>query len=426
MEKRLYTNLLLVDPVQKLHMPGSLLTTGGKIAWLGQDRPFAEGDWIEEDCGGLVVAPGLVDPHVHFRDPGQTHKETLATGAQSAAAGGFTAVIAMANTTPAVDRVDRLQDIIDRSRGLDCRIYPAAAVTLDLDGKELTDMEALVQAGAVAFTDDGKTVGDHGLFLQAMERAAALGLPVSVHCEAPGLEGDRSMNRGEISRKLGLVASLALAEELMIQRDILLAEQAGAHLHVQHLTTAKGVEMVAEAKARGLQVSAEATPHHMALTEEAVLEWGTNAKMNPPLRPEADRLAVAQGLMDGVLDLVATDHAPHSPEEKALSMAKAPNGIIGLETAFSVCYTELCCKHHFPLIDLIERMSTAPCRIFNLPGGSLKPGSPADLVFIDTKALWRPDPAQFRSKSRNCPFCGKALQGRIVKTVLGGRVSFEL
>ncbi len=424
MEKRLYTNALLVDPVQKMEMPGSLLTLEGKIAWLGQERPFAEGDWIEEDCRGLVLAPGLVDPHVHLRDPGQTHKETLETGAQAAAAGGFTAVIAMANTEPALDRPDRLEDVIQRSRGLDCRIYPAAAVTVGLEGRELTDMEALAEAGAVTFTDDGKTVGDHGLFLQAMERAAALGVPVSVHCEAPGLEGDRSMNRGAVSQRLGLQGALALAEELMIQRDLMLAQQAGAHVHVQHLTTARGVALVAQAKAQGVQVTAEATPHHMALTEEAVLEWGTDAKMNPPLRTEADRQAVGKALMEGVLDMVATDHAPHSPQEKALSMAQAPNGIIGLETAFSACYTELCLGQNFPLIDLIQRMSSAPCQAFGLPGGSLKVGSAADLVLIDPQGTWRPDPAKFRSKSRNCPFC-RDLRGVVVRTVMAGRTTFQ-
>lgn len=420
----LFKNARLMDPELRLDAPGDLLVVDGRVAALGQGLNAPEGARVVE-CRGAVLAPGLVDPHVHFRDPGQTHKETLETGCRAAAAGGFTSVITMANTRPAIDSPEAVRDCLERSRDLPCRVHPAAAVTKGLSGRELTDFQALAEAGAVAFTDDGMTVGDGALFFEAMTRAAALGMPVSVHCEAPGFEGDRSMNRGDISTQLGLEGTPALAEELMIQRDLLFAEKSGAHVHVQHVSTERGVEMIAEAKARGVHVTAEATPHHMALDETAVLKYGPNAKMSPPLRTPEDVEAICTALMEGVLDVVATDHAPHSPEEKAKGMKDAPNGIIGLETALAVCLEELCHKRDFPLMALLDRMSAAPRRAFHLPPVNLRHGSAADLVLFDPDREWVVDATKFQSKSRNCPFDGWRLRGAVLMTVLGGREVYE-
>ena len=420
----LFKDARLMDPELHLDTPGDLLVADGLVEAVGQGLTAPEGARVV-DCRGAVLAPGLVDLHVHFRDPGQTHKETLETGCRAAAAGGFTSVVTMANTKPAIDTPEAVRDCLERSKGLSCRVHPAAAVTVGLGGRELTDFQALARAGAVAFTDDGLTVGDGALFFEAMTRAAALGLPISVHCEAPGFEGDRSMNRGDISAELGLEGTPALAEELMIQRDLLLAEKSGAHVHIQHVSTALGVEMIAEAKALGTHVTAEAAPHHMALDETAVLKYGTNAKMSPPLRTPEDVEAVCTGLMTGVLDVVATDHAPHTPEEKARGMAEAPNGVIGLETSLAVCLEELCHKRGFPLMALLERMSAAPRHMFHLPPVHLRHGSVADLVLFDPERKRVVNASKFQSKGRNCPFDGWRLRGAVLMTVLGGREVYE-
>ena len=421
MNALLFKNARLIDPTLKMDAKGDLLVENGLITAVGPNLPAADG--VDEiDCGGAVLAPGLVDLHVHFRDPGQTHKETLETGCAAAAAGGFTAVVTMANTTPAVDSPEAIQSCIERNKTMDCRIYPAGAVTKGLAGKELTDFAALKEAGAVCLTDDGLTVANGALFYEAMEKAVPVGLPVSVHCEAPGFEGDRSMNRGEISRKLGLVGTPALAEELMLMRDLFFAEKTGAHVHAQHVSTRRGTEIIAAAKARGVNVTAEGMPHHMFLDESAVLECGSNAKMSPPLRTPDDAEAIREAVKSGLLDVIATDHAPHTPEEKAKGMAGAPNGIIGLETALATCLDWLYHREGFPLIDLIDRMSAAPRRIFDLPKVALEPGNVADLVLFDPDREWLVDATKFRSKSRNCPWNGHTLKGMVLMTVLGGRV----
>lgn len=424
MKPILFQRARLIDPDLKMDMRGDLLVENGVVSAVGAELPTISGA-EKIDCGGAVLAPGLVDLHVHFRDPGQTEKETLETGCAAAANGGFTAVVTMANTTPAVDSPELIRSCIERNRTMDCRIYPGGAVTRGLGGKELTDFEALKEAGAVCLTDDGLTVGSGPLFYEAMEKAAAVGLPVSVHCEAPGFEGDRSMNRGEISKKLGLVGAPALAEELMIMRDVFFAEKTGAHVHVQHVSSRRGVEIIAAAKARGVRVTGEATPHHMFLDETAILECGANAKMSPPLRTADDAAAIREALMSGVLDVVATDHAPHTPAEKALGIAKAPNGIIGLETSLGLCLDGLCRERGFSLSALVERMSAAPRRIFKLPPVHLQPGSPADLTLFDPERRWRVDAAKFKSKARNCPFNGWTLSGTALMTLQGGRIVCE-
>ncbi len=416
-----FKNARLIDPSLKMDMKGDLLVENGVVSAVAPSLADV-GDAMPVDCAGAVLSPGLVDLHVHFRDPGLTQKETLETGCAAAAAGGFTAVVTMANTKPPIDSPEAVESCIERNRSMDCRIYPAAAVTKAMAGKELTDFAALKEAGAVCLSDDGLTVADGALFYKAFEKAASLDLPISVHCEAHGFEGDRSMNRGAISAKLGLVGTPALAEELMILRDLFFAEKTGAHVHVQHVSTARGVEMIADAKRRGVNVTGEATPHHMFLDETAILEHGANAKMSPPLRLPEDVQAVREALMSGVLDVVATDHAPHTPAEKAQGIAKAPNGIIGLETSLAVCLDGLCGGCGFPVPTLVERMSTAPRRIFGLPAVTLQPGSVADLVLFDPEREWLVDASKFKSKGRNCPFNGRKLKGQVLMTLLGGRI----
>ncbi len=421
MNALLFKNARLIDPTQKMDAKGDLLVENGVVSAVGANLPTVDGAETV-DCNGAVLAPGLCDLHVHFRDPGQTHKETLETGCAAAAAGGFTAVVTMANTSPAVDSPEAIRSCIKRNATMDCRIYPAGAVTKGLAGKELTDFAALKAAGAVCLTDDGLTVANGALFYEAMEKSVPVGLPVSVHCEAPGFEGDRSMNRGDISKKLGLVGTPALAEELILMRDLFFAEKTGAHVHAQHVSTRRGTEIIAAAKARGVRVTAEGMPHHMFLDESAVLECGANAKMSPPLRTPDDAEAIREAVKSGLLDVIATDHAPHTPEEKAKGMAGAPNGIIGLETALATCLDWLYHREGFPLIDLIDRMSAAPRRIFNLPKVALTPGSAADLVLFDPEREWLVDASKFRSKARNCPWNGRTLRGQVLMTVLGGRV----
>lgn len=424
MNSLLFRNARIVDPSQDIDEMGYVLVTDGKIAELNGVCTRADVERVV-DCGGAVLCPGLVDAHVHFRDPGQTAKEDLKSGCRAAAAGGFTSVITMANTSPAIDTPEAVADIIRRASSLDCRVYPAAGVTVGLKGNELTDFAALKAAGAVLLTDDGYTISDVSVMMAAFEAAHAVGLPVSVHCETKGLEGDRSMNRGDISKELGLEGVLPLAEELMIQRDLLLAGRTGARLHVQHVSTALGVEMIQHAKNRGVHVTAEATPHHMTLDESAVLTFGSDAKMSPPLRTKADAKQVRGALVDGVLDIIATDHAPHTPEEKALGMLKAPNGIIGLETSLPVCLTALCVNGDLPLIKLIDKMSTTPCRLFDLPGGTLKVGAPADITVFDPDSTFKVDANNFKSKARNCPFVGQTLNGVVKMTFVGGRLTYK-
>lgn len=420
----LFKSARLIDPSIKMDWTGDLLAKDGVISAVSACIAPSDGDEVI-NCSGTVLAPGLVDLHVHFRDPGQTQKETLDTGCAAAANGGFTAVCTMANTIPATDTPEAIKKCIERSRTLDCRIYPAGSVTKGLAGKELTDFEALKESGAVCVTDDGLTVGDNVLFYAAMEQSAKVGIPISVHCETHGFEGDRTMNRGAVSSSLGLVGTPALAEEFMIMRDVFFAEKTGAHVHVQHVSSKRGVEIIAEAKRRGVDVTAEGTPHHMFLNEKDVLKYGTNAKMSPPLRLAEDAKAVREAVMSGILDVITTDHAPHTEEEKSRGMEKAPNGIIGLETSLALCLDGLCYRRGFSIYELIDRMSTKPREIFSLPRVSLQPGYAADLVLIDPNYVWTVDVSKFKSKARNCPFDGWKLKGMSVMTVLGGRVTCD-
>jgi dihydroorotase len=378
------------------------------------------------DCGGLVVTPGLIDVHVHLREPGEEHEETIATGAAAAAAGGFTAVCAMPNTDPPIDDPAAVGFVAAqgrRARG--ARVYPVGCISLRREGKRLALIGEMVDAGAVAITDDGNPVMDSGLMRTALEYAMAFGIPVADHPEDLGLSQNGHMNEGLVSTRLGLPGKPNVAEDIHIVRDVLLAELTGGHIHLQHVSTRFGVESIRQAKARGVRVTAEATPHHLVLTHEAVNGYRTDAKMNPPLRAPEDVEAVRQGLADGTLDTVATDHAPHHYDEKEAAFTEAPNGIVGLETALAVMLTCVVGDGVIDLSTLIERMSCGPARAFNLPGGTLAEGSPADVTIFDPEEKWVVDPATFRSKSRNTPFAGRQLVGRPKMTMVGGRFVFE-
>ena len=376
------------------------------------------------DGAGLTAAPGFVDVHVHFRDPGLTYKEDILTGAEAAAAGGYTTVICMANTKPVVDNPETLSYVLEKGRQTGVHVLSCACVTKDMAGKELTDMEGLREAGAAGFTDDGKPILDAELLKAAFAEAARLDVPVSLHEEDPALIADNGINRGEVSEKLGIGGSPAQAEVSMVERDCRLAEKTGARVNIQHISTAGAVEAVRRSKQRGSHVTAEAAPHHFTLTEDAVLEYGTLAKMNPPLRTREDRLAVIEGLRDGTIDMIATDHAPHSAEEKALPLTEAPSGILGLETAFALGVTQLVKPGYLSLMELMKKMSLNPARLYRLPYEGVAVGAPADLVLFDEAEEWTVE--SFHSRSSNSPFLGWKLSGRVHYTICGGNVVYEL
>lgn len=415
----------VVDPSQGIDAVLDVLVMEGKVALLGAGLDLPPEARVL-DARGMVVTPGLIDLHVHLREPGQEHKETIATGARAAAAGGFTAVCAMPNTDPPVDDPAAVGFVVAAGRRAGAaRVYPVAALSVGLKGEALTEFGELVEAGAVAVTDDGRPVMDSGLMRLALEYAQAFGIPVADHPEDLTLSRDGSMNEGVVAARLGLRGKPNAAEEIHILRDLLLAELTGGRIHIQHVSTRLGVEAIRLAKARGVRVTAEATPHHLLLTDEAVDGYRTEAKMNPPLRSAQDRDAVREGLADGTLDVVATDHAPHHYDEKEAAFDDAPNGIVGLETALGLVYGHLVRGGVFDLPTMVERMSCAPARAFKLPGGTLRPGSVADVTVFDPEGVWICDPDRFLSKSRNTPFRGWRLQGKARYTVVGGEVVWE-
>ena len=372
------------------------------------------------DACGLTVAPGLIDTHVHFRDPGFTHKETLHTGALAAAKGGFTSVICMANTSPTVDSVPVLDDILTRAKAEKIRIYQAGAVSRSLKGEELTDMDALKKAGACGFTDDGIPLRNASFLYNAMEKAKELDVPISLHEEDPSFIKNNGINHGPVSEELGIYGSPSIAEESLVARDCMLALRSGAHVVIQHISSGRSVELVRMFKAMGANLHAEATPHHFTLTDEAVLKYGTLAKMNPPLRTEADRQEIIRGLSDGTVDIIATDHAPHSREEKKRSITAAPSGIIGLETSLALGITSLVRPGHLSLMQLLEKMTINPARLYHLPAGQITEGAPADLVLFDPEEKWTP--TEYASLSSNSPFTGWELYGKIKATVCRGLI----
>ena len=412
----------IIDPANNIDEIGDLHITDGEIAKIGSIGKLADDQTTDVyDATGLVVAPGLIDMHVHLREPGFEHKETIATGTAAAAAGGFTSVACMANTSPVIDTPDKVEQIYNiASETAKTNVFPFGSITKGLAGEELTDMRGMYAAGAIGFTDDGVTVMNTALMRDALALSAELGFPIMVHCEEHNLNAGAVMNLGETSRKLGLIGSPNAAEDIIVARDIMLAELTGGHLHVLHVSTAGAVELVRQGKKRGVHVTAEVCPHHWILTDAEVEKQGTNAKMHPPLRTQTDIDAIIEGLGDGTIDAIATDHAPHAPSEKAQGMVDAPNGIIGLETCLPLAFTYLVEPGHLTLAGAIAKMTVVPANILSIDRGTLSVGAIADITVIDTDTVNRVDITKSRSKSQNTPFAGWELKGWQALTLRAG------
>ena len=410
----------VLDPAGGVDGLQDVLVTDGRIARTGKQLEAPAGVRVV-DATGKVVCPGFIDIHTHLREPGFEYKETIASGTRAAAAGGFTAVACMANTFPVNDNRAVTDYILARARveGV-VRVHPIGAVTRNLEGTQLAELAEQAEAGCVAFSDDGRCVMNAELYRRAMEYALPFGTPIISHAEDSHLARDAAMNEGIVSTELGLHGQPAAAEDVMVARDIVLAELTGAHVHIAHVSTAGAVRMIREARARGVRVTAEATPHHLLLTDEAVRTWDPNMKMAPPLRGKRDVEALLEGLADGTIDCIATDHAPHALSEKEDEFAEAANGVVGLETAVSVLLDRLVRPGVIDLATLVTRLSSAPARLLNLPGGSLAPGAPADITILDLQQPWTVDPAAFRSRGRNTPFARWTGTGAPWMTIVGG------
>ena len=416
----LIKNGRIIDPSQQLDEQCDILIQDGKIMKIAKEI-IAEEEVI--DATGWIVAPGFVDVHVHFRDPGFTYKEDLETGSRAGAKGGFTSVICMANTNPIIDNAELLRSLYDRSKELPIHVYFASAVSKGFDGKTLCDYEELIKAGAICFTDDGKPLSDTNFLKTAMSAIAKTNQIISLHEELPEYVKEAGIHAGTVAKAMGLHGAMREAEWKIVERDIAIAKETNARMHVQHISSKEAVELVRKAKAEGLAITAEATPHHFTLTHEAINTHGTLAKMNPPLREESDRLAIIEGLKDGTIDVIATDHAPHSVEEKNREFTKAPSGITGLETSFSLGYEQLVKAHHLSLSALIDKMSVQPAQLFQLPAGSLKVGAIADLVLIDLNETYKYD--ETLSKASNSPFMNQTLQGKVKMTIVNGTIVYQ-
>lgn len=430
----------VIDPEQNRVYQADLYIKDGKIAKILERKTQENVDEVDEwlsfahegkdrsseiviDATGLYVGPGLCDTHVHFRDPGFTHKEDIQTGSEAAKAGGYTSIVLMANTNPKVDNVDTLKYVLEKGAKTGIHIYSCANVTMGMEGKELTDMYALKSVGAVGFTDDGIPIMDKDIVFIAMQICSKLGMPISFHEENKELISENGINSGMASDYYHVKGSPKEAEISMIDRDIKIASKVpSACVVIQHISTKEGVELVRAAKKNGLNIHAEGTPHHFSLTEMDAIKFGTNAKMNPPLRTEEDRQAVVEGIKDGTIDIIATDHAPHSFEEKDKPMTEAPSGIIGLETALSLAIQNLVNRGALTYPELFRRMSYTPCKLYKLPGGVIKEGAPADLVIFNPSEVW--EVTSFKSKSSNSPFLGKRLPGVIKYTICNGKAVY--
>lgn len=413
----------VVDPVSRRIFSADVFVSGGKIVAVGENLS-GEGEVV--DASGKLVVPGLIDMHVHLRDPGFEAKETIETGTRAAARGGFTGVACMPNTNPVADNRAVITYIREKAKEKGVvNVYPVGALTVRSEGKELSEMAGLKEAGAVALSDDGRCVADAGVMYRAMQYARMVGLPVISHCEDTALSAGGAVHEGYFSTLLGLKGIPAAAETVMVARDIILAEATGCRLHIAHVSTAGAVELVRRAKEKGLPVTAEATPHHFTLTEEAVAGFDPNTKVNPPLRTAADVRAVREGLRDGTIDVIATDHAPHTAEEKEVEYAAAPFGVAGLETAVGLVWTELVHGGVLAPVEAVARMTINPARILGIPKGTLQPGADADITIIDPEREEAVDPARFAGKGRNTPFAGRRLKGVPVVTIVGGRVVYR-
>ena len=417
-------NGTIIDPASDFMGKRDIAIEGKNIVKIAENIPVTEKDTVY-DCTDKYIGPGLVDVHVHFRDPGFTYKEDIESGAKAAAKGGVTSVILMANTKPAVDNKETLQYIIEKGGQTGLHIYTCANVTKGMQGEELTDFEALLEAGAIGFTDDGVPLLSEEIVTSAMELAVKTDSVLSFHEEDPQYITNNGINRGRASEYFGIGGSDRQAEISMVKRDLELALKTGAKVNFQHLSTKEAVEMIREAKIlpEGKNIHAEATPHHIALTEEAAIEYGTLGKMNPPLRCEEDRQAIIDGILDGTIDLIATDHAPHSEEEKNKKITDAPSGILGLETMFPIVHEELILKKKMDYLQLFCKISYNPARLYNINAGELAENKVADLVVFDPKREWKIE--KFLSKSQNSPFKNKILKGKIELTISDGEIQFD-
>lgn len=436
----LIKNGRVVDPVSGVDEVKDVLVNEGNIVMTGTQasemfynaqRKLSESENVQENSGlfrvidasGLVVAPGLVDTHVHFRDPGFTYKEDIFTGAKAAAKGGFTTVVCMANTKPVVDNLDTLEYVLNKGSQTGIHVLSAAAITKGLGGEELVDMQALAAAGAAGFTDDGIPVMDEKILVEAMLQAKELNLPISLHEEDPAFIASPGVHQGEVSKKLGYGGASRIAEDVMVARDCALALHTGARVCIQHISSKNAVEYVRTAKKLGADVHAEATPHHFTLTDKAVLEYGTLARMNPPVRTEEDRIKIIEGLKDGTIDMIVTDHAPHSAQEKARPMESAPSGITGLETSLGLGIKSLVEAGHLTLMQLMACMSRNPMEFYGKKPVSIEKGNPADIVIFGENERWVVD--HFASKAVNSPFMGWELPGKVHFTICAGNIVYE-
>ena len=423
--KLLIKNGRLVFPVTDTVVLQDVLVENGAIVLMERGL-HPEGCDEVIDASGLMVAPGLVDMHVHLRDPGLTYKEDILTGCAAAARGGVTSMACMANTSPTVDCPEQVEYVLKRAnQGCGVEVYPIAAVSKSLRGEEPTDAEALKAAGAVALSDDGNNVDNANLMRDVLIRARGLDLPVLCHCEDTTMVAGRAVNEGSVSRQLWLEGRPAIAEEIMVMRDAMLAEETGAHVHICHVSTARSVDIIRRMKKRGVHITCETCPQYFTLTEDEVLTQGAMARVNPPLRTRADLAGIVAGLKDGTIDAIATDHAPHSVEEKARNLTRAPSGMIGLETSLAIALTQLYHTKKLGLPAIIKRMSTNPADILHLPRGRMSLGAQANLVLFDPDETWTVDPDQFASKARNTPFAGWKVKGKVKYTIVKGQVIYQ-
>lgn len=428
MEKLLITNARILDPSCQppLDFVGDILVEGQRIVKVGaglSEQKIAQGAQVI-DASGLCAAPGFLDIHVHLRDPGFTHKEDILTGCRAAAAGGVTGVCCMPNTKPVTDSEEVLDYILEKAKDASARVYPIASITKGMQGQELNDIAALHSCGAVAVSDDGRPVESGGMMLRALKAAAVAGVPVISHCEDLSIIDGGIINEGRISQTLGVKGMDRASEDSITAREIVLAESSDTAIHIAHVSTKGSVQLIREAKERGVKVTCETAPHYMMMTDGLLLSRDANFRMNPPLREQEDCEAIVTGVLDGTIDAIVTDHAPHAPEEKA-DFRTAPNGIVGLETSFAAACTVLVHQCGMSLVELVRLMSTNPANLMRLPGGTLREGSLADIVLFDPDKTWTVDAKEFSSKSRNTPFDGLELTGKVVRTILGGKTVFE-